>query len=103
MIFLTKLLLFPVTGPVYGLRFVLEEIRDQAEAAMVNPERIQAELIELNLRYETGEISASEFEAAETELIEQLNLARRLAESVDEDVYLDEAGNEESTPKDGSK
>lgn len=95
--FLTKLLLFPVTGPVYGMRFVLEQIREQAEAAMITPEQIQAELIELNRRYDLGEISASEFEAAEAELIELLNQTRRMAEPTGDDAYRDETGYEDVT------
>ncbi|HVX30730.1 MAG TPA: gas vesicle protein GvpG [Nitrolancea sp.] len=73
---ITGLLLFPVSGPIHGMKFVLEQIRDQAEAELYDEGRIRAELLNLNLLRETGEISAEEAAEMEDALIERLNLIR---------------------------
>ena len=45
---ISELLLLPVTGPVHGLQFILEQSREEAEA-----ERLD-ELMNLGLRYALG-------------------------------------------------
>ncbi len=73
---LTGLLLLPVTGPVKGLTFVLERIRDEAESQLGTEDRLQTELLHLAIRYEQGEISDTEYLEQETILLDQLNRLR---------------------------
>lgn len=73
----TDVLLFPITGPVWGLVFVLEEIRDQANAQMLDSAGIRDELSRLRMRFEQGELSAEEFAAYEDALLERLNAILR--------------------------
>jgi hypothetical protein len=70
---ITDLLLFPVTGPVRGLMFVLGAIRDEADAMRASPDRVRADLTELELRRDLGEISDAEYDEQERILLEQLN------------------------------
>jgi hypothetical protein len=87
MLFLFRLLTFPVTGPVKGFQFILEQIRDQALAEMMTQEQIHALLVETSLRHQAGEISDEEYQEIETKLIEELNTVRQLNESVDNGEY----------------
>jgi len=73
---LSGLLLFPVTGPVRGLQFVLEQIRAEADAQLMDERAVQAELMSLDLLYCRGEISDEEYEAREAELLDHLNAIR---------------------------
>ena len=73
---LSGLLLFPVTGPIHGLRFVLDQIKAQVDAELLDEGRLQAELMDLSLRHDLGEISDVEYESRETALLEQLNAIR---------------------------
>ena len=79
---LSGLLLLPITGPIYGLRFVLEQIQAQVDAELMNEGRVQAELMALSLRHDLGEISTEEYEAQETALLEELNAIRAYKEEL---------------------
>jgi len=73
---LSKLLLLPVTGPVRGLWFIAEQIKEEVDAQLDpgrEAEQVQAELIELSVRRDRGEISDDEYAAQEAALLEQLN------------------------------
>ena len=87
---LSNLLLFPVTGPVHGVRFLLEQIQAQANAELLDEGRVQAELMSLSVRYDLGEISDAEYEEQEEALFEKLNAIRAYKEELLEpDAYLD--------------
>jgi hypothetical protein len=78
LLFLFRLLTLPVTGPLEALRFILEQIRDQALAEMLTEEEIQSLLIDATMRYESGEISEEEFTEMEDQLLQELNTIRQL-------------------------
>ncbi len=69
---LGSLLTFPLTGPLRGLLWLAEQLRDQAERELFNPDRIRQQLTELELQLDLGQISEEEYEAAETALLDQL-------------------------------
>ncbi len=54
---LFKLLAAPVTLPVSGLRFILQQLLEMAERELRDEDRIRDELLLLQLRLEEGEIS----------------------------------------------
>ena len=73
---LTDVLLLPITGPIRGLRFIAEQVKDQVDAERDPARRaqqVQAELIRLSVRRDQGQISEDEYAAQETVLLEQLN------------------------------
>ncbi len=89
---ISELLLLPVTGPVHGLQFILEQIREEAEAERLDEDRVMAELMNLGLRYDLGEISDAEYEAQERVLLEELDAIRTYNEGLMEletDTYVD--------------
>ena len=81
MLFLFRLLTLPVTGPVNGFRFILEQIRDQALAEMPSEAEIESLMIEASIRHQAGEISDEEYEEIETNLLEELRTIRRLQDA----------------------
>src|SRR3954454_6634020 len=73
---LSGLLLFPITGPVYGLKFILEQIQAQVDAQLLDEGQVIASLMTIGLQHESGEISAEEYASQEAALLEQLNAIR---------------------------
>jgi len=86
---LSELLLLPVTGPARGLRFIAEQVKEQADAERDpgrRAEQVQAELVRLCVRRELGQISADEYTAQEAALLAQLNVLRAGRQADTEDV-----------------
>jgi len=73
---LTDLLTFPVTGPVKGLVWVAEKLTEQAEKELYSEEAVRGKLLELEMRFDLGEISEEDFTAAEESLLELLSMIR---------------------------
>jgi hypothetical protein len=73
---ITGILFFPVTGPVHAFRFFLERLRDEAEAVLRDEGRAFAELIDLSMRHNAGQLSADEYAAQEAQLLERLTAIR---------------------------
>jgi Gas vesicle protein G len=74
------LLLLPLTAPVQGVTFVLERLRDEAEAVMSDEDRSFAELIDLSMRCNAGQLSEAEFAEREEELLRRLSSIREYKE-----------------------
>jgi hypothetical protein len=90
MMFLFRLLALPVTGPVNGLRFILEQIRQQALAEMLTEEEIESLMIEASIQHQNGEISDEEYQELEDRLLEELRTIRQLnAGMEDEQDWVD--------------
>lgn len=88
---LSGLLLFPVTGPIRGLQFVLEQIREQADAQLYDEQTVHEALLNLDLLHSLGEISDEEYEAREAELFDRLNAIRAYNEEYgEEDEYAED-------------
>jgi len=86
---LSKLLLLPITGPVRGLRFIAERVKEEVDAELDpgrRAQQVQAELIDLSVRRDLGQISEDEYAAQEAALLEQLNALRAEIQADTEDV-----------------
>ena len=86
---LTDVLLLPITGPVRGLRFIAQQVKDQVDAECDparRAEQVQAELIRLSVRRDLGQISEDEYAAQEAALLEQLNALQAELRSNREDL-----------------
>jgi hypothetical protein len=74
---LLDILFAPFTGPYYGVRFVLNALREQVESESENQEQtLQEELVALNMRLEIGQISEEEFETEEAAVLAKLRAFR---------------------------
>lgn len=72
MALLTKLLTFPITGPLSGLVFIAQTIQKQIDEQQreMSP---QARLLELESRLLLGEITDEEYQRQEKEILEALD------------------------------
>jgi hypothetical protein len=73
---LSKLIFFPVAGPVAGIRWSLNQVMKVAEEELTDDTEIKQELMELQLRLELGEIDDAEYAAAESRLMGRLREVR---------------------------
>ena len=73
---LVTLLTAPVSVPLLGFRFILEQIRQVAERELFDEDRIREDLLLLQLRLEEGEISEEEYLRQEAEIMARLRAAR---------------------------
>lgn len=74
---LLKLLSFPLTGPLDGVLWLAQTLAERAENEIYNPDKIRAQLIELELRFDMCELDEETFYAAEEELLARLRIARQ--------------------------
>ena len=77
---LTKLLFFPVAGPVAGIRWTLGQVQRVAEQELTDDTQVKNELMELQLRLELGEIDEAEYATAEAGLMQRLREIREWRE-----------------------
>ncbi|MEU1901049.1 gas vesicle protein GvpG [Nocardiopsis dassonvillei] len=69
-----------LTAPAAPIRFVdwtARQVLDAAERELYDPSRIRQQLAELSERFDAGELSESEFDQMEDELLDQLEEAER--------------------------
>jgi hypothetical protein len=59
-------------APAKGLYSVFKVIADRVDEEMYNPEKIQEELMQLQLKFEMDEISEEEYDQLEEQLLERL-------------------------------
>ena len=78
---ITQLLTAPITAPLFGLRFILDTIRDMAERELFDEARIREDLLLLQLRLDEGEVSEEEYLAVESEIMERLRAVRAYREA----------------------
>ena len=92
---LSKFLTSPVTGPVDFLKFVFNRINDQVAAEYLNEGKAQADLLDLTVRYQRGEINDADFEQQQVAVLQHLNeirdykAAQAEAEATDADDEVD--------------
>jgi hypothetical protein len=73
---LSKLLFFPIAGPVAGIRWSLEKVQTVVETELTDDTAIKQELMELQMLLELGDIDDAEYIARESRLMEQLREVR---------------------------
>ena len=73
---LLDLLMFPLMGPIKGVVWIAETIQDEAEKQYYGEDAIRAQLMELELKMDMGEISEEAFTEAETDLLQRLKISR---------------------------
>ena len=70
----------PVAGPAKGFMWLIETLIEHAERELYDEGNIRRDLMKLEQKFESGAITLEVYEAAESELLERLNYARRLKE-----------------------
>jgi hypothetical protein len=78
--FLKHLLFWPVTGPLFLAEFSLGKVEGVVREELTDDTRIKAELMELQLMLELGDIDDDQYVAMEAELMLQLREIRHWRE-----------------------
>jgi gas vesicle protein GvpG len=73
---LTKVLFFPVTGPVAGIRWSLNKVVQAAEEELTDDTPVKQELMELQMKLELGDIDDAEYVEQESALMARLRDVR---------------------------
>ena|ERR1043165_9470903 len=73
---LTKVLFFPITGPVAGIRWSLGKVQQVVEEEITDDAPVKQELMELQMRLELGEITDEEYVEHEAALMARLREVR---------------------------
>ena len=73
---LTKVLFFPITGPVAGIRWSLNKVVQVAEEELTDDSPVKQELMELQMQLELGDISENDFVEREAALMARLREVR---------------------------
>ena len=74
---LFKLLALPVSAPLSGVRFCLNQLVEMAEQEMLDDAPVREALLLLTLQVEEGDIDDVEYVVREAELLQQLRGQRR--------------------------
>ncbi|ACV63779.1 Gas vesicle G [Desulfofarcimen acetoxidans DSM 771] len=70
---LGKLLLSPILGPVMGVKFIAEKIKQQADQELYDKSKIKQDLMELQIKLELEEITEEYYLQREEELLVRLD------------------------------
>jgi hypothetical protein len=73
---LSKLLLFPVMGPLDGTVWIAEKLLERVENEIYDEGKVRAQLMELELRLDLGELSEAAYMAQEELLLARLREIR---------------------------
>lgn len=77
---LTDILTFPVLGIPRMFHWVVKRIAEVAEEDEMDEGKLQGDLLELQMRYELGEIDDDEYAEQETAILDKLSAIRRAKE-----------------------
>lgn len=70
------LLIDLVAAPVLGVHWLAKTIREEVEREERDEGRVRAELLELQERYDTGDVPEEEYDRQEKVLLERLDTIR---------------------------
>jgi hypothetical protein len=73
---LSKILFFPVSGPVAGIRWSLNKVVQVAEEELSDDAPVKQELMELQMQLELGDIDDAEYVEREAVLMARLREVR---------------------------
>lgn len=79
---LIEILAFPLLGPLRGLTFIAEKVKEMVDAELAPGEdQLRGQLFELELRRELEDLSEGEYLAEESALLERLDLLQEEREA----------------------
>ena len=73
---LSKVLFFPVTGPIAGIRWSLNQVIQVAEEELTDDTPVKQDLMELQMQLELGDITDEEYVEREAVLMARLREVR---------------------------
>jgi hypothetical protein len=73
---LSKVLFFPVTGPIAGIKWSLGKVQGVVEEELTDDAPIKQELMELQMQLELGDIDDDEYVRREADIMVRLREVR---------------------------
>ncbi len=70
------LLTLPVLGAPRMVHWLAKKVTEEAERGLLDEGRVRAQLLELQTRYDLGEVSEEKYDEQERVLLERLNAIR---------------------------
>lgn len=89
------ILLFPIKGPIAGIRWVMRQIQTMADEELLNDQPWKERLIELQMMLEVGDISEEEYTRQEAEVFQALRDIRARREEIARQAAADRGEEEE--------
>ena len=83
---LTKVLFFPITGPVAGIKWSLGKVQRVVEEQLVDDSQVKQDLMELQMQLELGDIDDAEYVRREADLMTRLREVRAWREKLGKGV-----------------
>lgn len=83
---LSKIVFFPISGPVAGIRWSLNKVVQVAEEELTDDAPVKQELMELQMQLELGDIDDEEYVRREAELMARLREVRAWRERLGKGV-----------------
>ncbi len=83
---LTNILLFPISGPVAGIKWSLRRVQQVVDEELTDDTSIKQELMELQMRLELGDITDAQFVEHEAVLMQRLRDVRAWRERLGKGV-----------------
>lgn len=69
-----------ILAPVKFVKFIGDKVYEASEGELTDRSKVQEELLELQIRFELGEITEEEYDAREAVLVERLEAIRQYEE-----------------------
>jgi hypothetical protein len=91
---LDDILLFPLKGPISGIKWIMRTIQQMADEELMNDQPWKERLIELQMRLELGEISEEDYTREEAVVFQALRDIRARREEIARQIAA-EQGEEE--------
>lgn len=67
-----------ILAPVKGVYHLVKVIQERAEEELYNPQKIQEELMQLQLQFELDQIGEEEYDRLEEDLLKRLAESKRM-------------------------
>jgi hypothetical protein len=76
MLIIDRLLALPITAPIAGIRWCLNQVVKVAEEELMDDSAVKEELLELQMMLETGDVSEEDYITREADLMRRLREIR---------------------------
>ena len=83
---LSNILLFPISGPVAGIKWSLNKVIQVAEEELTDDAPVKQQLMELQMQLELGDIDDDEYVRREADLMARLREVRAWRERLGKSV-----------------
>jgi len=72
--------IFPFLIPVKGVVWIGNKLKETADAEITDKSKVQEELLDLQMRFEMGEVGEEEYKKKEEKILERLEAIRKYEE-----------------------